>query len=146
MNRSFRIGRRAAGFTVVEVLVAIALFSFLFLPLMNMFMGSIRQTAFGEDHLQATLLAEREIEEVKYLATLSKTSLADLAGSMNRTRKAGGRYTVTTKVETGKKITAKSARGNVEAKLAECRVTVTWDEGGAERKLELATLVDRTRY
>lgn len=138
--------RRAAAFTVVEVLVAIALFTFLFLPLMNLFVGSIRQTAFGEEHLQATLLAEREIEEAKYLATLSKTSLDDLSASMNRTRQVEGKYEVATVVKTGRETVAKSGRGEVKAKLAECRVTVTWNDGAGERKLELSTLIDRTRY
>lgn len=146
-NRGCADGPRA-GFTMTEVLVAIALFAFLFVPLMGLFSGSIRQTVYGEDYLQASLLAQQEIEAVKYMATLSKTSLKDLSGAMNAQRKAdGGRFLVKTVVAPEAKVKAKAGRGPVEAKVAEVKVAVSWHDGqGKPHKVELATLVDRVRY
>lgn len=139
---------RRDGFTVTEVLVAIALFAFLILPLFALFSGSIRQTAFGEDYLQASLLAQEEIEAVKYMASLSKTSLKDLSGAMNGERSADdGRFRVKTTVKADSTVRAKAGRGPVEAKVAEVAVEVAWnDASGKPHKVTLATLVDRVRY
>lgn len=62
---STRAGRASSGFTLVELLIAIAIFTFLIIPIVNIFETISRMGARTRDEIVAAGLATRRMEEFK---------------------------------------------------------------------------------
>jgi type IV pilus assembly protein PilV len=60
-----RIPRSEAGFTLIEVLIGIAIFAIGMLAVARMQYGAVRNTTVGNLTSQATMLAHQKMEEVK---------------------------------------------------------------------------------
>lgn len=57
--------RRAAGFTLVEVMVAVVLFLIVLVPMLGMFISSVRAALITENQQAASALAQEQIEEMR---------------------------------------------------------------------------------
>lgn len=133
------------GFTLVEVLVAAAIFGGAVLVLFLAFHSGALESKIGEDRVRGMLVAQREIERVKQVAALGRGSLEEYWAKNGRSRSVvlDGVYHVTVEVDPAKKVTV----GGAGAELAEVRVLVAWDRPGrATQKLEVSTLFDQAYF
>ena len=133
------------GFTLVEVLVAVAIFAGAILVLFMMFHSGALESKIGEDRIKGMLVAQREIERVKQVAALGRGSLEEYWAKNGRSRSVvlDEIYHVTVEVEPAKKVTV----GGSQAELAEVRVRVAWDRPGrAAQTLEVSTLFDQAYF
>lgn len=61
---------RSAGFTLLEVLVALTLFAVVGGALLGLFQSGLRATSLGSDYAHAALLARSKLTELQVYATL----------------------------------------------------------------------------
>ncbi len=111
------IGKNESGFSVIEMLIAIAILAVGMLAMARMQLATVRNTTNGNTTTQATMLAQAKMELVKNTAditTLANEVEADLDADGN----PGGIYTRTTT------ITVPAAP--LDAFLREVRVEVRW--------------------
>lgn len=118
----------AAGFTLIEMLVAITLMLLLVLPLMRSFSSGLLVRSRSDVLAEATMIAETELE----------TAAANLAaGGETSSDRVAGRYSIRSSA-------ARYALGILDDGLAvrpyEIRVTVSWPEGARTRSVALQTL------
>jgi len=120
MNK--KIGKRAAfiekGFTLLEILIAISIFSIGVLAVASMQLSAIRGNRLGNEVTQATFLAQDKLEELKNSADIaSAPDSNDQQGVFTRswhiTPATGDSHLVT--------------------------VTVSWTVGGASHNMALRT-------
>lgn len=118
----------AAGFTLIEMLVAITLMALLLLPLMRSFSSGLLARSRSDVLTEATVIAETELE-----TTVANPAIDSETSSDRRQ----GRYSVHTSV-------APYAIGTLDARQAvrpyEIRVTVSWPEGARTRSVALQML------
>jgi prepilin-type N-terminal cleavage/methylation domain-containing protein len=118
----------AAGFTLIEMLVAITLMVVLLLPLMRSFSSGLLVRSRSDALAEATLIAENRLE-----AIAANPAFNDEPSSDRRQ----GRYNVRTSVQ-------RYTVGNFDDGLAvqpyEIRVTVSWPEGAQTRSVAMRTL------
>ena len=118
----------AAGFTLIEMLVAIVLMLLLVLPLMRSFSSGLLVRTRSDVLTEATMIAEEELETVAANRAVIGESSSD---------RVEGRYSVHTS-------TAPYALGILEDGLPlqpyEIRVTVSWPEGARNRAVTLRAL------
>jgi type II secretion system protein I len=113
----------AAGFTLLEVVVAMALFAAGIVAVTELFSGALRLGAGSRDASTATIYARQRMEE----ALLSPVPAE---GTERGAFGEGYRW----------KLTTVFAPQEEETPYDEIRfrVTVTWDDGGRERAMDLA--------
>jgi prepilin-type N-terminal cleavage/methylation domain-containing protein len=123
----------AAGFTLIEMLVAITLMVLLLLPLMRSFSSGLLVRSRSDVLTEATVIAESELETVAANPAFNSETASD---------RRQGRYSIHTSV-------GRYAIGTFDDQLLvqpyEIRVTVSWPEGArtgsvALRMLRLARL------
>jgi prepilin-type N-terminal cleavage/methylation domain-containing protein len=118
----------AAGFTLIEMLVAIVLMLLLVLPLMRSFSTGLAVRTRSDVLSEATMIAEAELETVAANRSLNGERSSD---------RVEGRYSIHT-------ATAPYALGVLEEGLPvqpyDIRVTVSWPEGARTRALTLRAL------
>ncbi|MBI3892778.1 MAG: hypothetical protein HY303_14745 [Candidatus Wallbacteria bacterium] len=111
------------GLTIIEVLCAVALMSFLLLPVVQLVLNASADTRRSELHARALFLAQRRLEEALLMGPMEAAALpeADV-----------GRFHV--KIDVNPYLGA--------ADLHDFAVTVTWptDRGSARREVQLRTL------
>jgi prepilin-type N-terminal cleavage/methylation domain-containing protein len=125
--------REARGLTLIEVIVATAVFALVVFIVTGFYVTASSQGVIGRGLTTGTLLAQQRIESLRgrgYTALTAGTTVetVDELGAAD----PAGRYTRTTVV------TKPAAAG---AGLAELDVTVSWLEGGTPRVVRLTTLV-----
>jgi type II secretion system protein I len=113
----------AAGFTLLEVIVAMTLFAAGIVAVTRLFSGALRLSAGSRDASAATIYARQRMEE----ALLSPDPVE---GTEQGAFGEGYRWRLTTAF----------APQEEEVPYDEVRflVTVTWDDGGRERALDLS--------
>jgi type II secretion system protein I len=115
------------GFTLLEILVALAILSTAVTIVFQLFSASLRNIAASEDHITATMRAEAKMREI-----LNKKDLAE--NSWTETTDDGYRYTV--KVSK----TLEEKTGSLEVDVMEVDLFVDWVRGIKERSFRLKTL------
>lgn len=113
----------AAGFTLLEVIVAMALFAAGIVAVTRLFSGALRLSAGSRDASAAAIYARQRMEE----ALLSPDPAE---GTEQGTFGEGYRW----KLETSF-VPQEEEKPYDEVRF---RVTVTWDDGGRDRAMELA--------
>lgn len=122
--------RRAdlAGFTLIEMLVAIVLMLLLVLPLMRSFSSGLAVKTRSDVMTEATMIAEAELEYVAAYPAFTGATSSD---------RVEGRYSIHTS-------TAPYSLGILDDGLPvqpyEIRVTVSWPAGAIERSVALRAL------
>jgi type II secretion system protein I len=105
MNRAIPFWRRDAGFTLVEILVALMIFSLVMLPLTALLVAESKFESKHEQKLVAMLVAKNEIEKAKGAAGI-------IADDEYTVEMAGRRWSVSRTVENSE--VALSAAGRKE--------------------------------
>ena len=116
-----------SGFTLLEVLVAMVLLSIALVAIFELFSADLRGIAKSDDVSNAAMLAESRIREV-----LDEDNLAEK--TWTETTEDG--YRINTVVRS----TADDRTQNLQIKLLEINLTVSWIKDSKERSLNLKTL------
>jgi len=120
---------RQQGFSLIEVMIALAIFSIGILAIAQLQISAVRNNTSGNLATQATLLAEAQIENLKNTANI--TLLADSVESgIDQNGASGGIYTRTTTI-------TNPLGGNFSRQI---QVTVQWVRDGRLRRVNLTTL------
>ncbi|MBI5905073.1 MAG: prepilin-type N-terminal cleavage/methylation domain-containing protein [Deltaproteobacteria bacterium] len=112
----------AAGFTLLEVVVAMAIFAAGIVAVTRLFSGALRLSAGSRDASAASIYARQRMEEA-----LLSPSPAE--GTEQGAFGEGYRWKLTTV------FVPREEEAYDEVRF---RVTVTWDDGGRERAMDLA--------
>ncbi|MBS3984164.1 MAG: prepilin-type N-terminal cleavage/methylation domain-containing protein [Selenomonadales bacterium] len=114
--------RRRNGFTLVEVLVSVAMLGILVLPLMGIFTQSLRSVHAGRAQVTAAFHAQRLMDDFV---------LADAAGRVPLGRTAiDGTFSF-----------ERAVRTHPGTGLTEVVITVFWQQGAIARTLRVVSLV-----
>ena len=117
----------SGGFTLLEVLVALVLLSISLVAIFELFSANLRGIAKSDDYSHAVILAESKMRQI-----LDDDTLAE--------------QTWTESTEDGYRIdavvtsTANDRTENLQIKLLEINLTVSWIKDEKERSLNLKTL------
>jgi general secretion pathway protein I len=118
-----------AGFTLIEVLIALAIVAALLLPLLRSFSNGVGSASKTGAFTEATLIAESTVETIGADVTLS-----DVAGLDQR----DGAYHVVASVQRYSANVDSNQPG--QAVPYEVVVTVSWPEGRKTRSIKLRSL------
>ncbi len=129
------MARLSAGFTVVEVLVAIALLGIILTATSSLFMATTMVGATSRTATDAAVVAQEEFEILRGLSFLTIPAGTDQP-CLARTVIAGRTYTCARTVEINPVID-----GAPEPNMKRITVTISWAAGGQSR-----TYVVRTIY
>ena len=122
------------GFTLVEVLVALAILAIALVTLIRLLLVSVSMTDHARDVSRATLLAQARMDEA-----LSSRNLEPDSPSGRVEGEAGEPTLQWETTVTDKSIAALESVG--VQNLREVKVRVSWGKGDGERSIEMATLV-----
>ncbi|OPY66498.1 MAG: hypothetical protein A4E62_02480 [Syntrophorhabdus sp. PtaU1.Bin002] len=124
---SLRVFSSKQGFTLLEILVALAILATAVTIVFQLFSAGLRNIAASEDYVVATMKAEAKMREI-----LSQRELTE--NSWIESTKDGYRYTV--KVSK----TLQEKTGSLPVDVLEVELSVSWIKGTKERVLQLKTL------
>ena len=112
--------RRQAGFTIIEVMIAILLTALTVIGVLGLFRVETRASAFSRRETEAAVLAQDKLEELRTQIAPS----ADFTGSDNPTDQLSG---------TSFFARAWSVSVTGDPNVYNIQVDVTWDEDGVTR-------------
>lgn len=112
------------GFSLIEVLVTMAIFSFGIVAVMTLMLSTTRNNTNGNILTQATMLARAKVEEKKREADAG-TPTNELPSNVDMQGNPGGIYTYECVVTPGSR---------------QIQVTVSWTRRGQPRSVDLTTL------
>jgi type II secretion system protein I len=112
----------AAGFTLLEVLVALAIFAAGVLAIIDLFSGSLRLSEGARDVSAAQVYASQRMEE----ALLSPNPKPGVENGL-----FGERYRWETRT------TWETSEEDIPFREVRIRVTIRWDDGARERSVDL---------
>jgi prepilin-type N-terminal cleavage/methylation domain-containing protein len=118
----------AAGFTLIEMLVAITLMALLLLPLMRSFSSGLLARSRSDRLTEATIIAEAELETVAANPAFSSEPSSD---------RNEGRYTIQTTIAPYQMTILEDG---LPVRPYEIRVTVSWPQGARAQSVALRTL------
>ena len=126
---SMTIEKREGGFSLIDMLIALAILAIGMLAVARMQLATVKNTTVGNLTTQATMLAQAKMEQIKN--TQDITTLADeVEPDLDADGNAGGIYTRTTT------ITIPAAP--LDTSLRTVRVEVSWASvHGGERRITL---------
>jgi len=123
-------GRFARGFTLVEVLVAIAIFSISALGIQALHLGMVGATNLNSQYASALELAQAELEDLRALPYSEVTSRASTATVV------GTEFTISSMV----------SDGVPQAEMKHVMTTVSWvGHGGVTKQFSLETIYAQVR-
>jgi Tfp pilus assembly protein PilV len=125
--------RGAAGLSLIEVVVATAVFGIVVFVVTAFYFTAASQGAVGRGVTTGTLLAQQKLETLRTrsyaaLSSGTTTETIDELGAVD----PAGRYT---------RMTVVTKPAPAGARLAQVDVTVSWTEGAATRSVTLSTLL-----
>lgn len=118
---------RKSGFTLLEVLVALALLGIALVVIFQLFSANLRGLAASDDYANAVIKAESKMREILDDDTLEEKSWSE-------TTQDGYR------VEAAVTDAAAARTDNLQVKLLEINLAVHWTSGARERTFTLKTM------
>ena len=120
-----------AGLTLIETLIALAIFSIGILGVAQLQIWNIKNNTTGNITTQATMLARTQLEELKNISDVtSLTNGADANNPIDANGNAGGIYT--------RSWTISNPHGGSMSR--QIQVTVSWNRRGQNRSIVLTTI------
>ncbi len=68
----FPANQNNKGFTLIELVITIGIVAIIMIPIFTLFLNSIKTNAMGEDKIQATMAAQKYMEEVKSYSNIDE--------------------------------------------------------------------------
>jgi len=118
---------KCGGFTLLEVLVAMALLSISLAAIFELFSADLRGIAKSDDYSHAVIMAESKMRKILDDDTL---------GERSWTEATDDRYRIDAVVSS----TASDRTENLQVKLLEINLTVSWIKDSKDRTLNLKTV------
>ena len=128
-QKSIREIRDEAGFSLLEVIVALTIMAIGFMTVLQLFSGSIKSIDMSDQYLKATTLANSKLSELELMDFPTET----LSGIFENEETFA--WEIETRPFTSQ---ANAAGGNI--KLSEYILRVLWKDGQLDKKVELTTL------
>jgi general secretion pathway protein I len=125
--KNFRSSSPKSGFTLLEVLVALALLGISMVAIFELFSSNLKGITASDDYVSAILKAESQMREILDNDNLTEESLS-------ATMEDGS------KIDTSVVDTATDRTENLPVKLLEVSVTIHWTRGTRERSFTLKTM------
>jgi type IV pilus assembly protein PilV len=132
-RRRHSIGRDNNGYLLLEILMAVAIFSVGFLAVGTLIISTTRNNTTGNIITQATMLATERLERLKDttdIATLAAGTYTDASNPIDDQGNAGGIYT--------RSWTISNPLLNTTSRHIQVRVS--WNRLGQNRTVELTTI------
>ena len=129
-NKQQRCSPGAAGFTLVEILVALAIVGLTLAALFEVFSNGLRGTGSAERHTVATLLAKSKLAEIGVIVPLEE-------GEESGEYDSGFSWRYVISPHQAAAPEAHEGRANNALLVT---VEVAWDAGRAEKRVSLTTL------
>ena len=117
----------AGGFTLLEVLVAVALLGIAITVVLQLFSADLKAIAASEEYVSAAAKAEAKIREVQDNDVLSEGNTSELTNDGYR-------------VDVSVASTLRERTDTLQVMLMDILVTVHWFKGTKERSLSLRTM------
>jgi prepilin-type N-terminal cleavage/methylation domain-containing protein len=129
---SHRVAREEAGYSLIEVVVAILLLSIAIIPMVSMFDAGLRAAVLGSNYDTARTSASEELEEIKALPFEDVVSNYAPSGSPHTCSPPLPSVISDCRVQTDYAIVGNSGVTlNPDARaMIRVRVTTEWDGGG----------------
>ncbi|MBF0553347.1 MAG: prepilin-type N-terminal cleavage/methylation domain-containing protein [Nitrospirae bacterium] len=121
------------GFTLIEVMVSIAILSVGITALIQLFGGSLRSIGFSENYTKAAIAAEAELRNTLSAEKLKETSY---------TKRSGSGYTYDISIER----IDKEKTDPLQYELFSVTLTINWKAGLKSKNYTLKTLTARKKY
>ena len=125
---------RAAGFSLLEILVAFTLMALIVAVLMRVFSGGLQGAGLAEDYARATSLAESKLAGIG-----SETPLKP--GEISGTEAGKYRWKIAMQGYDDKAASAAPPQTLMRVQLMEVAVSVAWSDYGKDRQVDMTTLV-----
>jgi general secretion pathway protein I len=126
--RRFRtVSSSAKGFTLLEVLVAVALLGIAITVVLQLFSADLKAIAASEEYVSATARAEAKMREVQDNDTLSEGTTSEMTNDGYR-------------LDVSVASTLQERTDTLQVMLMDILVTVRWTKGTKERSLSLRTM------
>jgi prepilin-type N-terminal cleavage/methylation domain-containing protein len=134
-QKNFTLTDNNKGFTLIETLIAMAIFSIGILAVGSMQIWSVRNTTTGNITTQATQLARAQMEELKSqnISTLTDGHYEDPNNFVDANGNAGGIYTRFWDIDT-------PGVCSVSGSCRRITVTVRWSRLGQNRSVVLTSI------
>ena len=130
-NQKNHICGRSNGFTLIEVLIALAIFSIGILAVASMQLWNVKNNTTGNITTLATLLARAQMEQLKNVADVTTlASGADPNNPIDENGNAGGIFTRSW-------VVTNPLGGGATRQI---QVTVSWTKGGPNRSVVLTSI------
>ena len=117
------------GFSLLEVIVALAIMAMGFITVLQLFSGSIRSVSLSEQYLKGTTLAHSKLGELE----VNNYSVTDLEGTFPDEKNYRWQLQISPHTSP-----LNSKENNIQ--LSEVILNVLWEEAGKTRDIELSTL------
>ncbi len=127
MNSKFLVLNSRTGFTLLEILVAVAILGIAVTVVLQLFSADLRAIAASDDYVTALTMAEAKMREVLDSDSLSEGSQSEATGD-------GYRVDVSVSSASGDRTE------NLQVMLLDVSVTLRWTKGAREKSLTLRTL------
>ncbi len=126
----------AAGFSLLEILVAFTLMALIVAVLMRVFSGGLQGAGLAEDYARATSLAENKLAGIG-----SETPL--VPGEISGTEAGKYRWKITMQGYEDKAASATPPQPQaiMRVQLMEVAISVAWSDYGKDRQVAMTTLV-----
>jgi len=117
------------GFSLLEVIVALAIMATGFVTVLQLFSGSIRSVGLSEQYLKGTTLAHSKLGELE----VNNYSVTELEGTFPDEKNYQWQLQISPHTSP-----LNSKENNIQ--LSEVTLNVLWEEAGKTRDIELSTL------